>query len=100
MLAAPAAAKGPKSDLEFVGQAIVPSGTMFSGTRVGGLSSITYDARHGVFYAVSDDTGLFGPVRYYTLRLDPASASRPSRRCGPRTGCRTRRPASIPRDSR
>jgi hypothetical protein len=69
VLAAPAAAKGPKTDLQFLGQAIVPSGTSFGGTRVGGLSSITYDARRGVFYAVSDDPA---DVRYYTVRLDPA----------------------------
>ena len=69
VLAAPAAAKGPKTDLEFLGQAIVPSGTSFAGTRIGGLSSITYDARRGVYYAVSDDPA---DVRYYTLRLDPA----------------------------
>jgi len=69
VLAAPAAAKGPKTDLEFLGQAIVASGTTFEGTRIGGLSSITYDARLGVFYAVSDDPA---DVRYYTLRLDPA----------------------------
>ena len=69
VLAAPAAAKGPKTDLEFLGQAIVPSGTSFAGTRIGGLSSITYDRRRGVYYAVSDDPA---DVRYYTLRLDPA----------------------------
>ncbi len=67
VLAAPAAAKGPKTGLEFLGQAIVPSGTTFEGTRVGGLSSITYDARRGVFYAVSDDQA---DVRFYTLGLD------------------------------
>jgi 3-phytase len=72
VLAAPAAAKGPKSGLEFLGQTIVPSGTMFSGTRIGGLSSITYDRRLGVYYAVSDDPA---DVRYYTLRLDPSGPS-------------------------
>ena len=36
-------AKAP--DLEFLGQAIVPTGTTFAGTTIGGLSSITYDAR-------------------------------------------------------
>jgi hypothetical protein len=46
---APAAAKGPKTDLQFLGQAIVPTGTTFQGTTVGGLSSITYDAEKGVF---------------------------------------------------
>src|SRR5215208_3747796 len=67
VVAAPASAKGPKSDLEFLGQAIVPTGTTFEGTTVGGLSSITYDARRGIFYTVSDDPA---NVRYYTVGLD------------------------------
>ena len=75
VLAAPATAKGPETELEFLGQAIVPSGTTFEGTQVGGLSSITYDARRGVFYAVSDDQGLFNPVRYYTVSLDLADGA-------------------------
>ena len=61
----------------------MPTGTTFAGTRVGGLSSITYDERRGVYYAVSDDPA---DVRYYTLRLDRATGadrgdhSTPSRR--------------------
>jgi hypothetical protein len=47
--AAPAAAKGASLELEFRGQAIVPSGTTFAGTTVGGLSSITHDRRRDVF---------------------------------------------------
>ena len=47
--------QGPPVTLQFLGQAIVPTGTMFAGTTVGGLSSITYDPRRGVYYAVSDD---------------------------------------------
>jgi hypothetical protein len=35
--------------LEFLGQQIIPTGTQFAGTEVGGLSSITYDAARGVF---------------------------------------------------
>jgi hypothetical protein len=63
--AAPAAGKG--LDLEFRGQAVVPTGTTFEGTTVGGLSSITYDRRHDVFYAVSDDQV---GARFYTVALD------------------------------
>jgi 3-phytase len=48
----------------------VPTGTIFGGTVVGGLSSITYDARRDVFYTISDDQGVLGPVRYYTLTAD------------------------------
>jgi hypothetical protein len=63
-------AKPPR--LEFLGQAIVPTGTTFAGTTVGGLSSITYDHARGVFYSLSDDQSVFGPARFYTLRLDLA----------------------------
>jgi hypothetical protein len=69
-VATPAAANGRPLDLEFRGQAIVPTGTMFQGTTVGGLSSITYDSRRNVFYAVSDDPSQFQPVRFYTVALD------------------------------
>ena len=70
--AAPAMAKGPSVDLEFRGQAIVPTGTSFQGTTVGGLSSITYDERLGVFYSIADDPSQFQPARFYTLGLDLA----------------------------
>jgi hypothetical protein len=66
-LAAPAAAKGPRAQLDFLGQAIVPTGTQYQGTTVGGLSSITYDRTLQRFYAISDDqTG----ARFYSLALD------------------------------
>ena len=70
--AAPAFAHGSRLDLRFRGQAIVPTGTTFEGTTVGGLSSITYDSKRGVFYAVSDDASSTPsqPVRYYTVGLD------------------------------
>jgi hypothetical protein len=67
---APAVAKGPKTDLDFLGQAIVPTGTSYQGTTVGGLSSITYDSRRGVFYALSDDPSQFQPARFYTVGMD------------------------------
>jgi hypothetical protein len=65
-----AVAKGPPVNLRFLGQAIVPTGTVFRGTTVGGLSSITYDARRGVFYVLSDDPSQFQPARFYTVGLD------------------------------
>ncbi|MGZ5351433.1 MAG: esterase-like activity of phytase family protein [Actinomycetota bacterium] len=58
--------------LQFLGQAIVPTGATFAGTTIGGLSSITYDARRGDFYVLSDDQGQFNPSRFYTVRLDLA----------------------------
>lgn len=63
-------ATGPTPSLEFLGQAIVPTGTVFAGTIVGGLSSITYDTARGVFYTLSDDQSVLGPARFYTLGVD------------------------------
>jgi hypothetical protein len=57
-------------DLEFLGEQIIPTGTMFEGTQLGGLSSLAYDASRDVFYALSDDPSQFNPARFYTLRLD------------------------------
>jgi 3-phytase len=73
MSAAPAVGQGPPLGLEFLGQAVVPTGTTFAGTTIGGLSSITYDPARGVYYAVSDDPGIFGgKARFYTVSLDTA----------------------------
>ena len=64
--AAPALAHRP--DLEFGGEAIVPTGTTFQNTTVGGLSSIAYDEKRRVYYTISDDQ--LQPIRFYTVSLD------------------------------
>jgi hypothetical protein len=56
--------------LQFLGEAIVPTGTTFEGTTVGGLSSITYDASRDLFYVLSDDQSVLQPARFYTLDVD------------------------------
>jgi 3-phytase len=66
---AAAQAQGPPVSLQFLGQAIVPTGTTFFGTTVGGLSSITWDPKLNVYYALSDDASQFQPARFYTLSL-------------------------------
>lgn len=60
--------------LEFRGQVIIPTGTMFQSTQVGGLSGIAY-AGGETFYTLSDDQA---NARFYRLnarvrdgRLDP-----------------------------
>jgi hypothetical protein len=67
-------AKPPQ--LEYLGQAIIPTGATFGGTTIGGLSSITYDAARDEFYALSDDqgqfTGHYEPTRFYALRISVA----------------------------
>jgi 3-phytase len=61
--------------LEFRGESTLPPGLPFDGTVVGGLSSITYDAERDLYYAISDDQGSLGPVRFYTLDIDVADGS-------------------------
>ncbi len=57
--------------VELVGQVVIPTGTEFEGTEIGGLSSITFDEHRGVYQALSDDQGNRGdPVRYYTIDID------------------------------
>ncbi len=62
-------------DVEFLGQAIIPTGATTDGTEIGGLSSITYDQRRGVYHIMVDDQGnrpTGDPVRYYTATIDLA----------------------------
>ena len=56
--------------LEYLGQAIIPTGTTFQDTTIGGLSSITYDAARDEFYVLSDDQSQFQAARFYTLRVN------------------------------
>lgn len=56
--------------IAYLGQQIVPSGTVFAGTTVGGLSGIDYDATGARYFAVSDDRSQFNPARFYILALD------------------------------
>jgi hypothetical protein len=60
---------------EFRGEATLPAGLVFEDTVVGGLSSLAYDAGRDVYYAVSDDQGSTGPVRFYTLGIDVADGN-------------------------
>ena len=60
-------------DVEFLGEVVVPTGTIFGDTEIGGLSSITFGSARDVYYALSDDQGnraTGDPVRYYTVAID------------------------------
>ncbi|MEG4963768.1 esterase-like activity of phytase family protein, partial [Microcoleus sp. K4-C2] len=62
--------------LQFLGQAGFPANTDFGGTRVGGLSGLTY-ADTNTYYAISDGrniSGSPGPSRFYTLNIPNVSA--------------------------
>ena len=72
VFAGPAAAVEPQARtpaLQFLGQAIIPTGATFAGTEVGGLSSITYDPSRNVYYVLSDDCSQINPARFYTFRI-------------------------------
>lgn len=78
LVAGPAAAtgpRGPSAHLTYLSGTTIPAGATFGGTVVGGLSSLTYDAARGIYYALSDDQGAgftptSTPARFYTLSID------------------------------
>jgi hypothetical protein len=56
--------------IEFIGQSVVRTGTIFQNTPVGGLSGITYDGKNQLYYAISDDRSEKAPARFYTFKID------------------------------
>jgi len=79
LVVGPAAAtgpRGPSAHLTYLSGTTIAAGATFGGTVVGGLSSLTYDAARGVYYALSDDQGAgftptsSSPARFYTLRIN------------------------------
>ncbi len=58
------------NNIEFIGQATLPTGLSFQNTELGGLSGITYDAKNDLYYTISDDRGEKAPARFYTLKID------------------------------
>ncbi len=71
---APAGAQAATT-LDFIGQVVIPSGTMAQGTVLGGLSGIDYDPASGSYIAISDDRSQFNPARFYTLDLELTSTA-------------------------
>jgi hypothetical protein len=66
------------ADVEFLGEVVIPTGTLYEGTEIGGLSSITFDRGRDVYYVLSDDQGNLpsgDPVRYYTVAVDLADGT-------------------------
>lgn len=73
---AAASAAAHAQPLGYIGQQIVPSGQLFLGTTVGGLSGIERDTQSGRFLAISDDRSGINPARFYELSLNLASFQR------------------------
>jgi hypothetical protein len=63
-------AKKDEPRLRFLGEVQFPTGLVFDGTQVGGLSGIDYDPRQGLYYAISDDRSSINPARFYELTID------------------------------
>jgi hypothetical protein len=59
-----------QSPLRIVGHYSFESGRTAFETTLGGLSGLAYDAKRGVYYAVSDDRSENQPARFYTLGID------------------------------
>ena len=71
-----ASAHAADFSLNYLGQQIVPTSTLYSGTTVGGLSGIDYDAANQRYFAISDDRSSINPARFYTLNLDLSKFTR------------------------
>ena len=56
--------------IDFIGEAILPTGTNFKNTELGGLSGITYDAMKQLYYVISDDRSQKSPARFYTFQIN------------------------------
>ena len=56
--------------LDYIGQAVLATGTQYAGTQVGGLSGIDYDLATRSYVVISDDRSQYAPARFYTLTLD------------------------------
>ena len=63
------------SNITSLGQVVVATGTTFSGTTVGGLSGITYDAQNNRYFSISDDRSQINPARFYTLNVNVGSGT-------------------------
>ncbi|HEX7022248.1 MAG TPA: esterase-like activity of phytase family protein, partial [Trueperaceae bacterium] len=59
----------PVPSLKLIGSYVLPNDTVFEGTRVGGISGLSYDASTGLAWLLSDDKSEFAPARVYTAKL-------------------------------
>ena len=57
------------SGLQYLGQMRVWPGATVDGTVIGGLSGISYDPGHQLYYVISDDRSVKNPARFYTARI-------------------------------
>ena len=56
--------------LTLLGEHQFPTSTRYEEVLFGGISGISYDSEADIYYAISDDRGEEGPVRFYTLSIE------------------------------
>lgn len=54
----------------YLGDFVIPTGSMEYGIEFGGISGIEFDAASGRYIAISDDRSEKGPARFYELDID------------------------------
>ena len=59
----------PTPSLKLVSSLEIPFNQIFQETKVGGLSGIDYDAKHDLYYLISDDRSAFNDSRFYTAKI-------------------------------
>ena len=69
-LSAPPAEGAGLTRLDFLGSATLPAGTTVDGSTFGGISSLAYYPSADLYFGVSDDQGQYGPIRFYSLKVD------------------------------
>lgn len=57
------------SSLKLIGEYDIPFDLKFNNTTIGGLSGIDYDAKHKLYYLISDDRSDKNPARFYTANI-------------------------------
>lgn len=62
-------------NITYIGQQIIPTGTVFGGSTIGGLSGISYDSATGTYFSISDDRSQVNPARFYNLSIDLSSGA-------------------------
>ena len=55
--------------LKLISSAEIPFNKEFKNTKIGGLSSIDYDAKNELYYFICDDRAVYGDARFYTAKI-------------------------------
>jgi hypothetical protein len=63
------AENNPTPKLKLVSSLEIPYTQTFQSTKVGGLSGIDYDAKHDLYYLISDDRSMSNDSRFYTAKI-------------------------------